>query len=153
MSPETVESEENLAAFLAAFEGHTLSKTAFTHAAHVAVAACYLHASDADAVLPKMRTAIGSFNESVGGANTESAGYHETLTVFWLRLVENLLRRNSPASRLASAQLAVATFGGSRGLHKDYYSGDVVADRRARREWVEPDLQPLPIPQYDKNWP
>jgi hypothetical protein len=145
MSPETLESEENLTAFLAAFECHTLPKTAFTHAAHVTVAACYLHASDAGEVLPKMRAAISSFNESVGGANTETAGYHETLTVFWLRLVEDLLRQNSPASHLASAQLAVATFGESRGLHKDYYSGDVVTDRRARREWVEPDLQPLPI--------
>jgi hypothetical protein len=144
MSPETLDSEENLAAFLAAFEGHTLPKTAFTHAAHVTVAACYLHASDAATVLPKIRTAIRSFNESVGGANTETAGYHETLTVFWLRIVEASLRQNPSATRLSAARHAVATLGKERTLHTAYYSGDIVANRMARREWIEPDLQPLP---------
>jgi hypothetical protein len=144
MSPETLDSEENLAAFLAAFEGHTLPKTAFTHAAHATVAACYLHTSDAATVLPKIRAAIRSFNESVGGANTETAGYHETLTVFWLRIVDRLLSEKSPASRLQAARLAVANFGEGRGLHTAYYSGDIVNNRIARRQWIEPDLQPLP---------
>ena len=143
MDPKTLESDANLAAFLSAFENHTLPKTAFTHAAHVTVAACYLFHSNTAAVLPKMRANIRSFNESVGGANTATAGYHETLTVLWLRLVDRLLRQQNPTSRLHAAQQAVATFGDQRTLHTSYYSGNVVANTQARREWLEPDLQPL----------
>jgi hypothetical protein len=136
-------SEESLAAFVAAFEGHTLPKEAFTHAAHVTVAACYLHGANSDVVLPRIRQAIRSFNESVGGANTKTAGYHETLTVFWLRVVERKLNEVRPASRLEAARQAVAAYGDRRELHAEYYSGDVVKDTNARREWREPDLKAI----------
>jgi hypothetical protein len=143
MRPETIDTEENLAGFLAAFAGCSLPKEEFTHAGHVTVAASYLYGSDVAAVLPRIRIEIRRFNESVGGANTETAGYHETLTVFWLRVVDGLLREKQPGSRLEAVRMAVAAFGGRSGLHKEYYSGDVVGNRVARREWVEPDLSAL----------
>jgi len=91
-----------------------------------------------------MRTRISAFNESVGGANTATSGYHETLTHFWLLIVAELLRQRQPSSRLEAAQQAVAVFGQARTLHTLYYSGDVVQDSAARQSWRTPDLLPLP---------
>ena len=35
------------------------------------------------------------------------------------------------------------TFASQSSLFKTYYSGDIDADRTARREWVAPNLRPL----------
>ncbi len=136
--------DEALEAFLHGFETGTLDKSEWTHGAHVAAAAWYLYGSSYDAVLPLIRQRIQNFNLSVGGANTPTTGYHETLTRFWLRIVDALLQERRPASPLEAARLAVATYGAERALHSEYYSGDVVQDSAARLGWRTPDLKPLP---------
>ena len=97
-----------------------------------------------DTILPVMRQRIQSYNLAVGGANTATSGYHETLTRFWLRIVVAHLREAPDLSPWQAARRAVAEFGEKRALHADYYSGDVVKDSAARLGWREPDLRPLP---------
>jgi hypothetical protein len=94
-----------------------------------------------------MRTRIRAYNVASGVANTETSGYHETLTHFWLLIVAEFLRQRRPESPLAAAQQAVATFGEARALHTLYYSGDVVKDSAARLAWRAPDLLPIPNPE------
>jgi hypothetical protein len=147
MRPEHLASPAALNHFLRAFEGGTLPKSEWTHGAHVAAAASYLFNSDFAAVLPLMRTRIRAYNVASGVANTETSGYHETLTHFWLILVAHLLHREQPESKLAAARKAVAAFGEERTLHARYYSGDVVKDTAARQAWRSPDL--LPLPQFE----
>jgi hypothetical protein len=147
MRPEHLVTPEALDLFLRGFEDRTLPKSEWTHGAHVAAAACYLFDSDFAAlavVLPLMRTRISAYNLAVGGANTPTSGYHETLTRFWLILVADLLRRQPVESKLAAARKALAAFGEQRSLHARYYSGDLVKDSAARHSWREPDLLPLP---------
>jgi hypothetical protein len=151
MRPEHLTTPEALDSFLRGFEQGTLAKSEWTHGAHVATAACYLFDSDFTTVLPLMRARISAFNLSVGGANTPTSGYHETLTHFWLLIVAELLRQRQPASRLEAAQQAVAVFGQARTLHTLYYSGDVVKDSTARRQWRQPDLLPLPKSQTENQ--
>ena len=91
MRPEHVATPEALETFLARFETGTLPKSEWTHGAHVAAAASYLHGSNFEAVLPLMRARIRFFNEAVGGENTDTSGYHETLTCFWLLVIAELL--------------------------------------------------------------
>jgi len=139
-----LDSEETIDLFLYAFFDHTLPKAQWTHAAHVTLAASLLHSAEVATVLPQVRNAIRSYNEAVGTRNTDTSGYHETLTVFWLRVVAQKLRRLHPSSRLEAVRAVVDAFGEQRALHKLYYSTDIVANTAARRVWVEPDLQPLP---------
>lgn len=146
MRLEHLASDEALASFLRGFETGTLPKTEWTHGAHIAAAATYLSGSDAATVLPLMRRRIRAYNIAVGGGNSATSGYHETLTRFWLVIVEDFVLRSRPGSPLHAARLAVAQFGEQRSLHAEYYSGNVVQDCEARREWREPDLQPLPGP-------
>jgi hypothetical protein len=147
MRPEHLFTPEALESFLHRFETGTLPKAEWTHAAHVAAAAYYLHGSSFTIVLPFMRARISAFNLAVGGANTPTSGYHETLTYFWLLIVAEFLRQNPPASKLAAARHAVATFGEARTLHSLYYSGDLVKDSAARLAWRAPDLLPIPDPE------
>src|SRR5277367_2074932 len=126
MRPEHLSTSEALDSFLHGFEQGKLAKSEWTHGAHVAAAAYYLFDSNFATILPLMRARISAFNLSVGGANTATSGYHETLTHFWLLIVAELLRQRRPASRLDAARDAVAIFGEARTLHTLYYSGDVV---------------------------
>ena len=135
--------EAALDTFLAAWHSGTLPKTDWTHAAHVAV--CAARAWDGgtvDEVFLAMKRGIVAYNVAVGTANTATSGYHETLTRFWAGVVVAHLRAVAPPSRLAAVRSAVEAFGAARGLHAAHYSFDVVADRRARAEWVAPDRTP-----------
>jgi hypothetical protein len=146
MRPEHLATSETLDIFLRGFEEGTLPKSEWTHGAHVAAAASYLFVSQNFSiapVLPLMRARISNYNLAVGGANTPTSGYHETLTHFWLLIVSRHLREDPPASRLEAARNAVSAFGEERSLHIRYYSGDVVKDTAARQTWRAPDLLPL----------
>lgn len=113
------------------------------HAAHVGV--CAWHAwgdVPLDEVFAAMKRGIVAYNEAVGTANTATSGYHETLTRFWAEVIVGHLRAAAPATRLDAVRSAVAAFGAAHALHGAHYSFDVVADRRARAEWVPPDRAP-----------
>ncbi len=137
-----LDSERELAVFLAAWESGTLPKAEFTHAAHVAVAACYTWQRSPSEALPLLRQRIRAFNEAVGGQNTADAGYHETLTRFWAEVVGQFGATRPAGSRIEAVRAAVTQFGSARDLPKTYYSHDLVQDPVARREWVPPDKKP-----------
>ena len=60
--------------------------------------------------LSQLRQGITRYNESVGTANTDSSGYHETLTSFYVDLIARFLDqsdRTQSLDALASALDAV----------------------------------------------
>jgi hypothetical protein len=152
MRPEHLASLESLQIFLRSFEEGSLPKTEWTHGAHVAAAAYYLQEASSDGrydaacdiVLPHIRERIRAYNLAVGGSNSAVSGYHETLTRFWLHVVAAWLRDCKPEGSLEAARLAVGEFGEQRGLHTQYYSGEVAKNSAARLAWREPDLKALP---------
>jgi hypothetical protein len=85
-----------------------------------------------------MRSGIIRYNEAVGTANTDTSGYHETLTCFWMATIAGFLDRRSFEGGLDAVRAAVAAFGEDRERHKRYYPFDVARDVRARKEWVAP---------------
>ena len=90
--PDFLETEQTLTDFLESFEQGTWPKSAWTHAAHVAVASCYLiECPDQDAA-DLMRRGIIHYNQCVGTINNDHSGYHETITLFWLAIVKARLR-------------------------------------------------------------
>src|SRR5690349_10204983 len=72
-------------AFIRDFEERTLPKSRWTHHAHLLAGLWYLSRISPDEALSSMRNRIRAYNEAVGTANTESSGYHETLTRLFLR--------------------------------------------------------------------
>jgi hypothetical protein len=132
--------------FVALWRAGRLPKTGWTHAAHVATAAYIAFDHSPEVTFEQMKTGILYHNASVGTPNTDDSGYHETLTRFWCDTVGDLVRSAGFSSRLEAVRCAVQAFGGSRDLPRSYYSFDLVADRRARHEWVPPDRHPRSTP-------
>jgi hypothetical protein len=72
-------------------------------------------------------------------------GYHETLTVGWLRILDAMMRVHG-AEKDASTFLEKHTQLKSRVLLRLFYSRDRIISWDAKRGFVEPDLAPLPRP-------
>jgi hypothetical protein len=135
-------SEAALEDFVHRWETGRLTKAEWTHGAHVGVAAYYAFELEAEGLFKRMKAGIIHHNESVGTANTEDNGYHETLTRFWVGTIGEFVGKGRFSSRFEAAKHATKLFGEDRDRHRLYYGSDVVRDRRARREWIKPDREP-----------
>ena len=143
LSPPLPATESEIDEFLQAFEQGTLPKPRWTHAAHVLTGACYVHTLGEAAAITHMRQRVAAYNVAAGGQNTAASGYHETITLFWIKLLGCFLRQRPALPRAEFAHAAVAKFGQRRDVFRDFYSFDVVASVEARQNWVAPDKQPL----------
>lgn len=139
-----LESESALTEFVTAFETGTFPGKDWKHTEHVALAACYLYAMPLSESIVRARAKIRAYNETQGGKNTEDSGYHETLTIFWLQVIDHALDRLS--TRVVSARAIVDQFASQRDLYRDYYSFDLLTSREARARWLPPDLKALERP-------
>ena len=137
-----LDSEVSLQRFVEAWKSGKLPKPAWTHAAHVGMAAYFAFDHASEATFAMMKAGILHHNTSVGTPNTEDKGYHETLTRFWSSEIGEFVRQGRFTSRFEAVHAAVSAFGGDRDRFRQFYSFDVVRDRRARREWVAPDRNP-----------
>jgi hypothetical protein len=114
------------------------------HKAHLSVAAWYCWCFDLETAVDKLRTGIKSFNESKGIENTETNGYHETITIFWATIVFKFIKEfgsDHPFEDIASA--VVSAFATKRHLYFEYYSFDIFHSKEARKTWIKPDLRPF----------
>jgi hypothetical protein len=123
----------------------TLPKDRWTHEAHFATA-LWLILKRPD-IRPErdMPGLIRRYNDSVGGANSDSSGYHETITQASLHMTRHLLAC-LPADIAPAAALAalMASPLGDKNWPFAYWSRDRLMAVPARLGWVEPDLQSLP---------
>jgi hypothetical protein len=124
----------------------TLPKAEWTHAAHFA-ATLWLMRHRPDLDLPRqMPGIIRAYNESVGGVNSDSEGYHETITQASLRAARAQLARygtDAPIHSIVNALMASPL--GKSGWLLEYWSKDLLMSAAARREWRDPDLKTLPF--------
>jgi hypothetical protein len=120
----------------------TLPKSGWTHAAHFA-AAFWLLRHRGDAVFADLPPLIRAYNESTGVANTDTSGYHETITVASLRVARAwLAERPGVSLHAALAELLTSRYGRS-GWLLAYWSRELLFSAAARRAWVDPDLRPF----------
>ena len=122
----------------------TLPKPEWTHAAHFAAAFWLLTRPNHDA-MREMPGLIRAYNEATGVANTDSSGYHETITLASLRAARAWLdARPHEALHASLAELLTSDYGRSDWLLA-YWSKPLLFSVEARRRWMEPDLRPLPF--------
>jgi len=122
----------------------SLPKSEWTHAAHFAAAFWALRHPNMDAAR-EIPTLIRAYNESTGVHNTDTSGYHETITLASLRAARAWLAgRPGMALYEALNQLLASEYGRSDWLLA-YWSKDLLFSVTARRAWLEPDLQSLPF--------
>lgn len=124
--------------------GASLPKEEWTDAAHFAAVLWLLRRDGHAAVARDMPGLIRSYNEHLGGVNSDTEGYHETITQASIAAAANLLALNPDAPlNEVLADLLATPLGRSDWLLA-YWSRDVLFSVEARRAWREPDLAPLP---------
>jgi hypothetical protein len=137
--------DEEIAAIGAGLLDRTLPKSQWTHAAHFAAALWLIsRRQDLDAARD-MPGFIRSYNESTGVANTDSGGYHETITQASIRAARGFISRAPQRSLCDTCNALLASPFGKSDWLLTYWSRDRLFSVQARRFWVDPNLQPLPF--------
>jgi len=138
-------SDAAIAALGRGFLDRTLPKAEWTHAAHFATTLWLLR--DATRDLPRaMPDLIRAYNESVGGTNSDTEGYHETITQASIRAARAFLAERPAAEPLhETIDALMAGPLGRSAWPLDHWSRERLFSVTARRGWIEPDLQPLPF--------
>jgi len=123
----------------------SLPREEWTHEAHLAATTYLLlrHPEiDLDAELPEI---IRRYNESVGGVNSDTEGYHDTITRVYLHGIRLFLSEADPGDPLHELvnDLLLSPMG-RRDWPLRFYSRDRLLSVVARREFVMPDVAALP---------
>ncbi len=123
--------------FVVRFEACEWPYERWTHRAHLALAVVYLRRYPPGEALAQVRAAIQRYNKACGDPN----GYHETITVLFMRRVNWALHYELTGTLVQLVD----------GLYKRctldwllrYYSRECLWSAAARAGWIEPDLCPL----------
>jgi hypothetical protein len=122
----------------------TLPKSAWTHAAHFATAIWMLRCRpDLDPTLA-LPQAIRAYNESTGVANTETSGYHETITQASIRAAGAFVARDTTMPLFEICNSVLASPLGRSDWLLEYWTRPRLLSPEARRSWVAPDICDLP---------
>ena len=125
--------------FLSAFEDGTLPPSEFPHRGHIRMAWLYLRAYGWDEGMIYIRDGIQNFAARLGATQK----YHETITVFWARLVHHMITDQPPIDTFDDFLLHFPQILDSR-LIEHHYSAELLRSPLARQQWVEPDLLLMP---------
>ena len=128
----------------AAFVACTLPAAEWTHEAHLRVGLWHRLRMPAEASLDTLRDRIRRYNESLGNENTDTDGYHETITRFYVILIDRFVAAADVTRDIDQLADDLIAHLGFRGLPLDYYSSDRLFSVEARRAWLAPDLAALP---------
>ncbi|MEI6484879.1 MAG: hypothetical protein WCO11_01275 [Sphingomonadales bacterium] len=121
----------------------TLPKPEWTHAAHVA-AAVYIVTARPD-LHPEadMPGIIRRYNVATGGVNSDTAGYHHSITLASIAAVRAGLQPGLGLAAQTNALLAGML--GDKYWPERFWSRETLFSVPARRGWLPPDTAPLPF--------
>ncbi len=126
-----------------AFESCTLHRDLWTHRTHVRMAFLYARGSSFSSALERMRRSIKAYNASQSTPESLESGYHETITVAFLRLIHDALLRSGPfptADAFCDQHPELL----DKAVLRKFYSRQRLITEEAKQNFVEPDLAELP---------
>ncbi len=140
--------ERRVGAFLAG----TLPKAGWTHQAHLAGGLWMVTHHGLERARELMPEAIKRFNAATGTADTSTSGYHETITQFYLTVIDQFRRRTARGGLATQANGLYEAFG-DRKLPLRHYSAGLLWSSEARLRWILPDLAPIEKPSTETGLP
>jgi hypothetical protein len=137
-------------AFIQQFEACSFPFDQWHHRAHVKLAYLYLTRYGFDAAGTKLRNGIRAYNAAHNVPDQPASGYHETITQFWLRIVETTVQQYGELPTADEffdfhPQLS------QKKNHRLFYSPGLFMSPEAKREFVKPDLTDLPTANNATN--
>jgi hypothetical protein len=136
---EPLRTDDEIAELVTQFEECRWPYARWTHRAHLAVAVWYLLHFPLDEATRRVRRNIPRYNATSGGPPD---GYHETITVFLMRRLHQLMA-NHVGARSAAEWVEVVFPKCGKACLQEYYTPELLRSAQARAEWVEPDRKPL----------
>jgi len=136
---------ERISSFINSFEDCSLPKPMWTHKAHFIVGLWYSIHYEQEEALNKIRENIKKYNVSKRVMNTESTGYHETVTVFYLWAINKFLLENAYENKLDIRlfQDLLESYVTDKEYPFKYYSKELLSSKKAKEGLVNPDLKEL----------
>ena len=131
------QSQTEIENIVRAFEACETGKDDFKHPDHLVVAVCYLETLGREATVERMRSALMRFLDH---HEVDRKQYNETITIFWIDVVEEKLNGMRGASLVEKCNEVIESMNG--GLVFEYYSPERLWSDEARSAYVSPDLKP-----------
>ena len=136
--------------FLARFESQSWPAEDWHHREHIRAAYLYLHRWPLAEAVSRMQAGIKAFNAAHKIPEAIDRGYHDTITVAWMRIVWCILSDYGPAAT-ADAFLDAHPELLSRYTLRLFYSRARIMSLEAKQQFIEPDLAPLPTPRTPRG--
>jgi hypothetical protein len=122
------------------FASGQLSPQAFDHRAHLRLAYIHLTNHGHEGAAATFREALLGF---LGHHEIDPSKFHETLTLAWLAAVWHFMQRLGSSSGSDDFLQKCAVLHDPK-IMMTHYSRDVLFSEEARRQFVVPDLSPIP---------
>ncbi|MES2056128.1 MAG: hypothetical protein V4564_09335 [Pseudomonadota bacterium] len=123
----------------------TLPKAEWTHEAHLGATLWLVRDRPDIDVDARIAGIISAYNESAGGVNDDTQGYHDTITRCFIAGIRLHLAGQAIGQPLVDTVNALlASPIGRRDWPLRFYSRERLFSVAARRGYVPPDLAPLP---------
>ena len=135
---------EEIAAIASGLCDCTYPAARFHHREHILASAYLLKhepTRDWNVEFPEL---IKRFNVANGGANTDEAGYHDTLTQFFLAALKLFLAQAPHDTEEALNALLDSPLA-DKAFPLRFYRRERLFSKQARREYLAPDLKPLTL--------
>jgi hypothetical protein len=143
--PKTFHTDSEVEEIGRAFVDCSLPKLEWTHASHFAAVLWLLRERRDLEVSAEMPRLVRTYNETTGVPNTDTGGYHETITLASIRAARDILKKHGDAPLHAVANALLASELGRSDWPLVYWSRSRLFSVEARRRWVDPDLMMLPF--------
>ena len=138
-----INSENEVIQLATDFSNRTLEKVKWTHEAHLTVAIWHLRNYDLLEATCLLRSGIISYNLSTGSKNTGTEGYHETLTLFWITVIDFFVRREISKSLLETCNSFLQCPLSDKTLPFYFYEKQNILSAKARAYFIPSDKMPL----------
>lgn len=125
------------------FQNHSLDKSLWTHQAHITTAIWYLMRYPKDDALCRIRSGIISYNLATGGENTGNHGYHETITVYWWRLIDLYIQEHKSMDYDALCDSFLTSRYADRNSAYEFYSKEKLLSSQSRACYLSPDIKEI----------
>jgi hypothetical protein len=135
-------SEQEIFTVVRGFEDGTIARADWRHREHLTVAFYYAFYLDFETALTKMRGGIFNLLNAFEVDLTKEMPYHETLTVFWMRTIFDLIESSNGNSFLETAN-EVLEICADKDLPLKFYSRELLFSPEARLKFVAADMEPL----------
>jgi hypothetical protein len=134
-------SDEEVLNIVRRFENCEFGREEWRHADHLIVGLYYVLDNNAEIAIIKMRDGIFKLLNSFGVDLSKEMPYHETLTFFWIRQIDDFAKSKDGFSIAEIANEMIERFDKDHPLR--YYSRELLFSDEARKNFVKGDVDPL----------